>query len=125
MNHLSEDTDFKEFIKIINTNKLIILDFYADWCNPCIKLTPYLIKLANKYKKAIFYKINIENNEDIAQQFDITCMPTIIFLKNKSILDKLNIDNLENSDNDDDYYVLDKIEGLDIDKIIKCIEKHI
>lgn len=80
-----------EFIKNIhdfNTNstwqykgtKPCIVDFYADWCRPCKMMNPILEKLAKEYEgKIIVYKINIDNNKDIANAFAINSIPFFLF----------------------------------------------
>ena len=129
MNVLEDNYDFDEFKKIINTNdNLIVLDFFAEWCNPCKKLTPHLEQMVNKFPEVTFYKIDVDKNQDVSQQFKIKCMPTIIMLKNRYIVEKIEGGALEilskDSKNDNDYFELDRIEGLDVTKINNSIEKY-
>ncbi|MDD2622024.1 MAG: thioredoxin domain-containing protein [Bacteroidales bacterium] len=57
-----------------------IVDFYADWCRPCKMMDPLLEKLAKEYDgKIIIYKINIDENKDIAQAFEINSIPFFLF----------------------------------------------
>ncbi len=66
-------------------NKLVVLDLYADWCQPCKLLTPMLAELSEEFKdKAYFYKINIDKNPDIAQIFNVTGIPLVILIKNRT-----------------------------------------
>lgn len=59
-----------------------LVDFYADWCRPCIGLRPTLNKLAEKYKgQFIIYKINVDKAQDVCQKFGIQNIPTLIFFK--------------------------------------------
>ena len=59
-----------------------IVDFYADWCRPCMQLKPVTEKLAAKYKgQLIIYKINTDKAQDICQALDISAIPTLFFFK--------------------------------------------
>lgn len=61
-------------------NKPCIVDFYADWCRPCKMMDPLLEKIAKEYEgKIIIYKINIDENKDIAQAFQINSIPFFLF----------------------------------------------
>ncbi|MDO4707133.1 MAG: thioredoxin domain-containing protein [Porphyromonadaceae bacterium] len=58
-----------------------ILDFYADWCPPCRRLSPKLIKLAERYKDKIdVYKINIDKEEELARVFGVKSIPMLLFI---------------------------------------------
>lgn len=60
--------------------KPCIIDFYADWCRPCKMMNPILEKLAKEYEgKIIIYKINIDQNKDIASAFAINSIPFFLF----------------------------------------------
>lgn len=62
-------------------DKPCIIDFYADWCGPCKKVAPILKELAAKYKdQIIFYKVNVDNEKELAQAFGIQSIPTILFI---------------------------------------------
>lgn len=62
-------------------NKPAVVDFYADWCRPCKQLAPVLDELALEYKDDIvIYKINTDNERELAQAFGITSIPTLIFI---------------------------------------------
>ena len=70
-------------------NETCLIDFYADWCPPCQMIAPVLEKISEKYKNEMnFYKINIDENINIAQTYEITHVPTIIVLKNGKIANK-------------------------------------
>jgi len=59
-----------------------IVDFYADWCRPCMGLKPTMEEFARQYKgKIIIYKINVDKAQDICQAFGIQSIPTLLFFK--------------------------------------------
>lgn len=62
-------------------SKPAIVDFYADWCGPCRRLSPVLEKLAEKYKdKIVIYKVNTDKERELAAAFGITSLPTLVFI---------------------------------------------
>ena len=74
------DTLMKE-----NATKLVIIDFWADWCAPCKMLVPVLENLSKKYEEKIaILKLNTEENMQIAQNYQITSIPCCILFKNNS-----------------------------------------
>lgn len=65
-------------------DKPCIIDFYADWCGPCRRVAPVLKELAKRYKDDIvIYKINIDNERELAGTFGVTSIPTILFVPMK------------------------------------------
>jgi len=78
-------TNFNE--EVINTNKLVLIDFFATWCGPCKMLSPIISEIANEYSNNIkICKINIDENQDLALEFNITSVPTLVFIKNGKIV---------------------------------------
>ncbi|RAP31314.1 thioredoxin [Candidatus Marinamargulisbacteria bacterium SCGC AG-343-D04] len=78
---ISDDT-FQEKISQ-GESKLIIVDFWADWCGPCKMLAPTLEKISETHKDSlIIYKLNTDENASTAQQFQITSIPCCILFKN-------------------------------------------
>ncbi len=80
----------QEFQKVIDQDKPVLLDFYADWCGPCQALLPTVERLADKYKDDfIVRKINVDKNPSLAQQFKVRSIPALFILKDKKIMEKL------------------------------------
>lgn len=78
------------FAEIINTDKLVMVDFWATWCGPCRALAPIVEELAAKYEgKAVIGKCNVDECQDIPMQFGIRSIPTLLFFKNGKLVDKL------------------------------------
>lgn len=63
-------------------NTPVLVDFYADWCRPCIALNPVMEEMAKKYKgKIIIYKVNVDKAQFLASFFKIESIPTLMFFK--------------------------------------------
>ena len=62
-------------------DKPCIVDFYADWCGPCKRIAPIMKELAEQYQDdVLFYKINVDNERELATVFGISSIPTILFV---------------------------------------------
>ena len=82
--------NIQEFQKVIDQDKPVLLDFYADWCGPCQALLPTVERLAEKYKEDfIVRKINVDKNPQLAQQFKVRSIPALFIVKDKEIQEKL------------------------------------
>lgn len=80
------DSTFEEILK---SDKLVVIDFWAEWCGPCRMVGPIVEELAVDYAdKAIIGKVDVDNNDEITSKFGIRNIPTILFFKNGEIVDK-------------------------------------
>ena len=71
------------FNEIINDNKPVLVDFYADWCQPCKMVTPILQKVKQDLgEKVRIIKINVDNNPAISAKYGIRSIPTLMVFKN-------------------------------------------
>jgi thioredoxin 1 len=67
-----------------------VIDFWATWCGPCRMLAPIIAELAKEYDgKIVVGKCDVEENEDLAQEFAIRNIPTVLFFKGGEIVDKV------------------------------------
>ncbi len=83
------DATFNEMVT--NTDQGILLDFYADWCGPCKMLSPIVDELSEEFKgRAIIGKINVDKNPQLSTHFKVKSIPTLVFIKNKQVLEVLN-----------------------------------
>jgi thioredoxin 1 len=68
----------------------VLVDFWATWCVPCLKVAPVLEELAHKYDgKVKFGKVNVENAPQIAQKFGVRSIPTLLIFKNGKIMTQI------------------------------------
>lgn len=81
LKHLDTLAEFNAALKAAG-KKLVVVDFAAVWCGPCKRLAPQLEALAKKTPDALFYKVDVDENSETAEKYEITGMPTIIFFKN-------------------------------------------
>lgn len=86
--HLKTEEGFDKALKSAK-DKVVVVDFYADWCGPCKRIAPALEKMAEKHDNVRFYKVNVEENTDISKRYKISAMPTILFFKSGEQVDKV------------------------------------
>lgn len=68
---------------------LVVVDFYADWCGPCKQIAPAFKAMATEFPKAVFLKVNVDNNKETAQKYAVQSMPTFLLLKNGKKVDEM------------------------------------
>jgi thioredoxin 1 len=79
------DSNFKEKV----ADGVAMVDFWAVWCGPCRAVAPVVEELSNDYQgKAIIGKVDVDNNPEVASEYGIRNIPTILFLKNGEVVDK-------------------------------------
>lgn len=80
------DSNFEE---IINSDKPVLVDFWAEWCGPCRMIGPVVEELAGEYNgKAVIGKVNVDENPNVSAKFGIRSIPTLLVFKNGEIVDK-------------------------------------
>jgi len=81
------DANFHELV--MNSDKPVVVDFWAEWCGPCRMVGPIIEEMHKEYDgKAVIGKVNVDFNPGVASQFGIRNIPTILFIKNGEIIDK-------------------------------------
>ena len=80
----------ENFAELKAGNLPLVVDFWPTWCGPCRMVAPIIEELAAKYDgKIVVGKCDVEDNEDLAAEFGIRNIPTILFFKNGEVVDKL------------------------------------
>ena len=75
--HVTKDN----FQELLSSDKPVLLDFYAEWCGPCRMIAPIVEEIANERDDVIVGKINVDEQGELAQAYDVMSIPTLIVLK--------------------------------------------
>ena len=80
--------NFKE--EVIDSKEPVLVDFFATWCGPCMMLAPILKEIAEEYKgKVKVGKVNVDEQNELAEQYQISSIPTIILFKEGEVANKV------------------------------------
>lgn len=71
--------------EVINNSGKVLVDFYADWCGPCKMIAPIIEEIANEHSEITVGKINVDNSPELAIQFNVSSIPTLILFENGSV----------------------------------------
>ena len=81
------DSNFEELV--INSDKPVMIDFWAIWCGPCRIIAPSVEEMSKEYAdKAVVGKVDVDSNPNISMKYGIRNIPTVLYLKNGEIVDK-------------------------------------
>ena len=84
--YLSDDTFQQE---VLQSDKPVMVDFWASWCGPCLALAPIIDEIAENYGDKIkVCKLNVDENQKTAMEYGIKGIPTIIFFKNGQVVEQ-------------------------------------
>ena len=72
--------------EVLKSDKKVLIDFYADWCGPCKMMSPIIDEIAEEMKETVKVgKINVDENQDLAMEYGVMSIPTIVILKNGEV----------------------------------------
>jgi thioredoxin 1 len=86
----AEFTDANFQSEVLASEKLTVIDFWAEWCGPCRAISPVIEELSKEYAgKVNIGKVNVDNNPQLSINYGITSIPAILFVKEGKVVDKL------------------------------------
>jgi thioredoxin 1 len=75
---------------VLQSDKPVLVDFWAEWCGPCRMIGPMVDELSNEYAgKAVIGKLNVDENPDISMNYGVRSIPTLLIFKNGQLVDKI------------------------------------
>lgn len=75
--------------EVLNSDRVVLIDFYADWCMPCKELSPKIEKIANENPDLKVVKINVDESEDLANEYFVNSIPTVVVIQNGIEIDRV------------------------------------
>jgi len=84
------EVTIEEFDEIINnSHKLVVVDFFAEWCMPCLMLAPIVEELAEQMPDVKFVKLNVDDNQELSSKYKVSSIPCLIIFKSGKEADRI------------------------------------
>lgn len=81
------DANFEELV--LNSDKPVLVDFWATWCGPCRAIAPIIEELADEFgENGVVGKLDVDNNQMVAQKYKVMSIPTLLFFKGGEVVDR-------------------------------------
>ena len=77
------DNNFED--EVLNSDKTVLIDFYADWCGPCKMQSPIVDQIAEERADIKVGKVNVDDNPELAEKYEIMSIPTLLVIKNGAV----------------------------------------
>lgn len=114
------DLTHESFINAINDNEIVLVDFWATWCGPCLQFAPVYESMSESHPDVVFAKVNTEEQQQLAAQFQIRSIPTLMVFREQIIVfsqpGALPPASLQS--------VIEKVAALDMDDVRRQIAEH-
>lgn len=81
--------DKANFNDIKNSEKRVLLDFYADWCGPCKMVSPIIDEIAEENPRYVVGKINVDENPELAMEFGVSTIPNLVVLEGGEVINQI------------------------------------
>ena len=74
--------------KIVNTDKKVLIDFFATWCGPCRMVSPIVDEIADEHPEFVVCKVDVDNNPELAAEFGVMSIPTLVVIKDGKVINQ-------------------------------------
>ncbi len=114
------DLDSKNIVDTVNNNDIVIIDFWAPWCGPCQSFAPIYEELSEQHDDIVFSKVNTEEHQDMAAQFQIRSIPTLMVFREQIIL----YQEAGALPKESMSKMIEQIKALDMDEVRQSVESQ-
>ena len=78
----------ENYNEVVNVEKKVLIDFYADWCGPCRMLSPIVDEIASERDDVVVAKVNVDDQQELALQFGVISIPTLVVMKDGKVVNQ-------------------------------------